>query len=241
VLWTMPFLLGFAAVYRSYPQDLFWLKRFRRGVALIPVGMLILICSVYLMTLPSFTSTWEQIVIVNQKTDSKIGSSFIEFTSFDYLKGIEANIAGQQETINIRKCYRKTDYSLDMDWIKGSVSHSIQEDGEENILSLDTLCEFEKQPFTVNLKFECDEPIKVEECNVKYNQGRGNTVTMRWYSFPPKSLRPQLKLRVPKGGELKAEITATFLETPIEIKCEGENKHFIHRAEITRELELQSN
>jgi hypothetical protein len=241
VLWTMPFLLGFAAIYRSYSQDLFWLKRFRHGVALIPVGMLILICSVYLMTLPSFTSTWEQIVIVNQKTDSKIGSSFIEFTSFDYLKGIEANIAGQQETINIRKCYRKTDYSLDMDWIKGSVSHSIQEDGEENILSVDALCKFEKQPFTVNLKFECDEPITVEECSVKYNQGRGNTVTMRWYSFPPKSLRPQLKLRVPKGGELEAEVTATFLETPIEIQCEGENKHFIHRAEITQELELHRN
>jgi len=64
---------------------------------------------------------------------------------------------------------------------------------------------------------------------------------MRWYSFPPKSLRPQLKLRVPKGGELEAEVTATFLETPIEIQCEGENKHFIHRAEITQELELHRN
>ncbi len=240
VLWTMPFLLGFAAVYRSYPGDLFWLKKFRRGVVLIPVGMLILICSVYLMTLPSFTSTWEQVVTVTQKTDSKTGDSFIEFASFDYLKGIEANIAGRQETIDIRKCYRKTDYPLDMDWIKGSVSHSIQEDGEENILSLDNLCEFERQPFTVNLKFECDEPITVEECSVKYAQGRDNSVTMRWYSFPPKSLRPQLKLRIPEGGELKAEVTATFLETPIEIKCEGENKHFIHRAEITQEIELQS-
>jgi hypothetical protein len=240
-LWTMPFLLGFAAIYRSYPKDLFWLKRFRHKVALIPVGILILICSIYLMTLPSFTSTWEQIVTVTQKTDSKSDSSSIEFASFDYLKGIKANIDGQQEAINIRKSYKKTDFPLEMDWIEDSVSYSLQEDGEENILDLDALLEFEKQPFAVNLEFECDKPFTVEECSVKYNQRKNNKVSIRWYSFPPTSLSPQLKLRMPKEGELKAEITATFLETPLEIKCEGKNKHFIHRAEITRQIELQIN
>jgi len=238
VIFSMPFLLGFAAIYRSYPKDLLWLKRFRHKVALIPVGGLILLCSAYLMTLPSYTSTWEQVVSVTQKYDSTTNSSSIEFSSFDYLKGIGVDISGQQEIINIGKSYRKTDYPLGMDWIKDSVSCRVEEEGEEKILNLDALLEFEKQPFTVNIKFECDEAITVDECSVKYNHRKDNRITIRWYSFPPKSLNPQLRLRVPKEAELKAEITATFLETPMEIRCEGENKHFIHRASITKDIDL---
>jgi pimeloyl-ACP methyl ester carboxylesterase len=44
---------------------------------------------------------------------------------------------------------------------------------------------------------------------------------------------------MPKDSSLTAEITATFLETPLNIQCQGDNKHFIHRAIVTRELELK--
>jgi hypothetical protein len=125
-----------------------------------------------------------------------------------------------------------------MNWIKDSVSCRMEEEGEEKILNLDALLEFEKQPFTVNIKFECEEPITVEDCSVKFNQRKDNRVTIQWYSFPPKSLHPQLRLRLPKEAELKAEMTATFLETPLEIRCEGENKHFIHRASISKDIDL---
>jgi hypothetical protein len=241
VICTMPFLLGFAAIYRSYPRDLFWLKRFRLKASLIPVGALILICSVYLVTLPSYTSTWEQTVTVTQKIGDKQESSFIEFASFDYLKEIEVKTGSQWETINIWKSFQTKDYPLEMGWIEDTVSYNLQEDGEENIWDLKALFEFGKQPFSVNLELECDKSFTVEESNVKYNQSKNNTVSVRWYSFPPTHLNPQLKLRIPKEGELKAEIRATFLETPLEIACKGKNKHFIQRAEISRQIELQSN
>lgn len=239
ILFAMPFLLGFVAVYRSYKGDLFGLKRFRLKWALVPVAALILLCSVYLMTLPSYNSTWEHGVRVNQKYDGKENRTFVEFVGFDYLKGISANIAGQQETMNMRKSYRKIERSLDMDWVKDNVTYRIEEDGDEKIMELDTLLEFEKQPFTVNVKFECVEPITVEECSVKYSHTKDTRVTMYWYSFPPKSIRLRLKVRVPKDSSLTGEITATFLETPLDIQCEGENTHFTHRAIINREIELK--
>jgi hypothetical protein len=99
--------------------------------------------------------------------------------------------------------------------------------------------EFEKQPFTVYVKFDCREPITVEECSVEYNQRGDSRVTMYWYCLPPKRLRPRLKVRVPKDSSLTGEITATFLETPLDIQCEGDNKHFMNRAIITRDLELK--
>jgi hypothetical protein len=126
-----------------------------------------------------------------------------------------------------------------MDWVKDNVTYRVEEDGEEQIMELDTLLEFEKQPFSVHVKFECVKPITVEECSVKYNHGKDTRVTMYWYSYPPKSLRPRLKVRVPKDSSLTAEITATFLETPLDIQCQGDNKHFTHRAIITRDIELK--
>ncbi len=238
-LFAMPFLLGFVAVYRSYKGDLFGLKRFRLNWALVPIAVLIIVSSIYLMTVPSYTSTWEQEVRVNQRYDGKEDNTFVEFVSFDYLKGISADIAGQQETMNMRKSYRKIEHSLDMDWVRDNVTYRIEEDGDEKIMELDTLLEFEKQPFSVNLKVECVEPITVEECSVKYSHGKDTRVTMYWYSFPPKSLRPRLKVRVPKNSSLTARITATFLETPLDIECEGENTHFTHRAIVTRDIELK--
>ncbi len=238
-LFAMPFLLGFVAVYRSYKGDLFGLKRFRRKWALVPVAVLILVCSVYLLTLPSYTSTWEQEVRVNQRYDAKDNSTFIEFVSFDYLKDISANIAGQQESVNKRKSYLKIERPLDMDWVKDDVTVRIDEQGEEKIVDVDALLEFEKRPYTVNLKLECDFPLTIEECSVKYRQGKDERVTMYWYSFPPKSLRPRLKARVPKDATMSAEVTATFLETPLDIQCEGENKYFVHRAIVTRDIELK--
>jgi hypothetical protein len=75
-----------------------------------------------------------------------------------------------------------------MDWVKDNVTYRVEEDGEEQIMELDTLLEFEKQPFSVNLKFECDLPITVEE---------------------------------------------------LDIQCQGDNKHFTHRAIITRDIKLK--
>lgn len=238
-LFAMPFLLGFAAVYRSYKGNLFGLNWFRLKWALVPIAVLILVCSIYLMTVPSYTSTWEQEVRVNQRYDGKEDSTFVEFVSFDYLKGISADIAGQQETLNKRKSYLKIERPLDMDWIKGDVWFQAEEDEEEKAVDVDAQLEFEKQPFSVNLKFECDLPITVEECSVKYRHRKDTRVTMYWYSFPPKNLRPHLKVRVPKDSSLTAEITATFLETPLDIKCQGDNKHFTHRTIITREIKLK--
>jgi pimeloyl-ACP methyl ester carboxylesterase len=238
-LFMMPFVLGFAAVYRSYKGDLFGLKRFRLKEALIPIAVLILVCSIYLMTLPSYTSTWEQEVRVNQKYDGKEKSTFVEFVSSDYLKGITVNIDGQEESLNARTSYRKIERPLEIDWIEDRVTYRVEEEGDEKILDLDALLEFEKQPFSINVRFECEQAMTVEECSVKYRNGRGRRVTLYWYSYPPKSLRPRLKVRVPKESSLTAEITATFLEPPLEIHCEGENKHFIHRAIVERELELE--
>jgi hypothetical protein len=234
-LWTMPYLLGFAAVYRSYPADLFWLKRFRRPIALVPLAVLIIGVAIYLLTLPSYSSKWEQQVKITQKLDGDKNKTFIEFSSSDYLKEITANIDGKEETIDRRKCFKKMEYPLEMDWLKEEYACQSEEKGADKLIKAKFRLELEKQPFTVSLKLKSDMPLKIEESNVKYVK-RKKTATISWYSFPQQILQPELRLLIPKEAKLEAEIIVDFLETPIAISCGGKNKCFIYRAEISKKL-----
>jgi len=237
-IWSMPLMLGFASVRYSTPRDLFWLNRFQKSVFLLPVVVLIVAWSAYLLTLPSYTSTWEQVVHVNQRYDGEKDKTYIEFASGDYLKGIEADIAGKAERLDSRAGLKEIDYPLDLNWIKDSVTLQTEEQGEDKIVHMDVGLEFEKQPFTVSMDLKCSLPFSVEESSVRYQKRIQDKATIRWYSFPPLSLKPRLTLKMPKEAELKAELEANFLETPLSIACEGENKHFMHRAIIKRELDL---
>jgi hypothetical protein len=237
ILWSMPFLLGFAAVYSSYSGDVFWLKRFRRIISIVPIVILIIGGAVYLSTQPSYTSIWEQEVSVIQKYDGEENKTSIEFSSSDYLREIKANINGKEETVDLRKCLKKIDYPLEMNWLKDKITSQVEEKGADKLISLKSLLDFEKQPYTVSLKLKSDKAFKIEESNVKYSKSKKNA-NIRWHSFPQRSLLSELKLRLPKGAELSAEIFASFLDTPIPISCAGKNKHFIYRAQITRKLDL---
>jgi hypothetical protein len=237
-LFSMPFLLGFAAVYRSFSGDLFWLKRFRHKIALVPIGILIIGGAIYLYILPSYTTTWEQPVTINQKYDAEKNRTFIEFASSDYLKNIEATINGKVEKMNMWACTKEIDYPLDLNWLKVGYLCQPIEEGEEKIVNLNMMLEFERLPFTVSIELESDSTISIEECNVRYNQRGNNRVTMAWYSFPQGTLQPELKIRLPKDAALNAEVAVRFLETPVSISCKGENKHFVHRAVVTKKIDL---
>jgi hypothetical protein len=237
-LWTMPFLLGFAAVYRSHSGDLFGLKRIRRPFALVPLGVLIIGCAVYLLSLPSYVLPWEQVVKVTQKWDAQKDKTSIEFSSGDYLRGIEADINGQTQVLNEWSCVKEIEYPLDLDWVKDKVVSQSEEKGAERIIDLAIGLEFTKQPYSVSLRLKSDEPLVIEDCNVKYAAKGKKSAVINWFSYPQGSLEPKLKLRLSKNAKIEAEVSATFLDQPVPVSCRGKNKFFVYRAFITRKINL---
>lgn len=237
ILWSQPFLLGFAAVCRSSGRDLFGLKSFRRLITIIPIGILIIGGAACLQTLAGYEPPWEQKVTVTQNLDGENNNSFVEFASLDYLRGIRANINGEEELISIRSCRKKIAIPFEMDWLKESISAVSGEKGTEESVRVRIQLDFEKQPYAVTLRLNSDQPFAIEESNVNYSLKK-NQATIRWFSFPPLSLQPEIELTLPKEAKLNAEIIATFLETALPITCTGENKWFVHRAEIHKKLDI---
>lgn len=237
-LWAMPFLLGFAAVYRSYSRDLFGLKRFRRPFTLVPLGVLIIGVAIYLLTLPSYTLPWEQVVTITQKWDAQKDKTSIEFSSGDYLRGIEADINGQTQVLNEWSCVKEIEYPLDQDWVKEKVVSRSEEKGAERIIDLAIALDFAKQPFSVSLRLKSDKALVIEDSNVKYAARGKKGVVITWFSYPQGSLEPKLKLRLPKDAKIEAEASATFLDQAVPVSGKGKNKFFVYRAFITRKINL---
>jgi len=237
VLWTMPFLLGFAAAYRSARGDLWGLKQFRRLIALIPIGIFVIGGAVYLRTVPAYDGPWEQEVTVTQKLDAE-NKTAVEFSSFGYLKGIKATIDGREVTLDERAPFKKIEMPLVMNWLKEQVTSQTEEKGAQTIAHLKLQLDFEKAPLTVSLRLKSDRPFSLDKANVNYRHKK-NQATIRWAHNPGQSLMPELDVGLPKGAKLDAEIIATFLEVPVPISCAGKNIFFIQRAEIKRKVNLR--
>jgi len=233
VLWTMPFLLGFAAVQRSARSDLWALKRFRRPIALIPIGILIIAGAFFLRKVPAFEAPWEQEVRVIQKLDAE-GRTSVEFSSFGNFKGIRATIDGREVVLDERG-FKKVEVPLEMNWLKEQVTCRSEDKEGQTIAHLGFRLDFEKPPFTVNLILKSDRPFEVDGATVKY-QHKKNRAAIRWAHSPGQSLLPEMDIRFPKGARLDAEIRATFLDVPASVSCEGKDIHVIRRAEVKRRV-----
>ncbi len=236
MIWTMPYLLGFSAVYRSSSKDLLGMRRFRKPFALIPLGILVIGGAVYLKTLPAYDGPWEQEVFITQKQDAE-NQTAIEFMSSGYLRGIKAEIDGQTEILEGKRSFRKFNRPLEMDWLNEEVTTQTEDRESERLVRLNIRLDFEKQPYQVTLRLKSSRPFTVENANVRYRH-RKNRAIISWSTHPPQILEPEIDLVLPPEAKLEAEIVATFLEAPLPVSCQDENIHFIHRAELTRKVEL---
>ena len=236
IFWTMPYLLGFAAVYRSATGDLLAIRRFRRPVALVPIGILIIGGVVYLKTLPAYDGPWEQDVVVTQRLDAE-DKTAIEFMTSGTLRGIRAEIGGREESPDEKGSFQRIDRPLEMDWLKEEFNSQTEERGSERSIRLQARLDFERPPYQVTLRLKSDHPFTVAGANVRYRH-RKNRVTVTWSTHPPLTLQPEMVLVLPVEAGLAADIRATFLETPVPVLGRGRTVHFVHRAEIERQVEI---
>ena len=238
LIWSQPFLLGFAAVYRSSGGDLFGLKPFRQPLSLVPVGVLIFAGGFYLCRTPSYAPPWSQSVIVLERAGGEAAGTAIEISSGDYLKGITADVAREGQNTRERSCCVKTRRGAGDGLAPRRRRFQARTEGRGQRVTgarFDFL--FSRQPFNVSLRLWSDKPLRVKEANVHYAKGKKSAV-LRWVQYPPPHLEPELMIALQEGASLEAEVTAVFLDLPLAIRCQGRDKSFVYRSQLTRRLHL---
>lgn len=236
ILWTMPFLLGFAAVERTGKGGLWALKQFRRSFALVPIGILVFAAAFYLRAVPDFEAPWEREVRVISKLDAA-GRTAVEFSTFGNFRGIRATIDGREVLRDEPGAYKRIEMPLEMDWLNEQVDVQKEVQDGRTTARLKFRLDLEKPPFTVNLRLRSDRTFEVSGANVKYRH-RKSRAAVRWAHHPGQSLTPEFEIFVPDGARLDAEIKVDFLDFPAGLACEGEDVHFIRRSEISRKFNV---
>ncbi len=237
IFWSQPFLLGFAAVYRSSGTDLFGLRGFRRPLTLIPLGILLAVGAVWLARQPGYARPWEQEVRVSQKFDAANDTTTVELSSGDYLRGVRVEIGGRVEDITAKTCFKAVDFPLEMNWLKATVRPQLAASAGEKLARVGFELTFERQPYAVTLRLRSNRPFRVETSNVHHRR-RKNRLAVSWQYFPARVLKPEFELRLEPEATLDADIRAVFLEAPVPVVCLGENRHFVRRSEIIRRIDI---
>ena len=92
---ALPFVYGFAAVYRGAGGDLFWLRRFRTAPALAGLLLALVACGVYLSGQTVYDTRWQKQVRAEQRYTVGAEKSTLKITGGEYLQGLHVNIAGK--------------------------------------------------------------------------------------------------------------------------------------------------
>jgi len=165
------------------------------------------------------------------------GRTAIEFSSFGSLRGIRVSVDGREVVRDEGRAYKKIEMPLAMDWLKEQASIQSDIRDSRTVSRVKFRLEFEKPPFTVNLRLKSDRPFEVVGATVRYRHKK-NRAAVRWAHNPGPILTPELEILLPPGARLEAEIRADFLDFPGLLTCEGEGVHFIRRSEVSRRVNI---
>ena len=237
LFWSNPFLLGFAAVYRSSGRDLFALKKFRRPWSLVPLGALLIAGGAWLAAGPGYARPWLQEVAVVEKDEGAGRAAVIELASGDYLRGVRLEFGGRREEIAARTCGKVFPLPLDLNWLKVGSRSEVVDGQERRLVKLGLDLDFAVPPYEVSLRLRSDRPFRLEAANVGFRRKK-RQVLATWRYYPAMSLRPEFEIRLPGEATLEGEIRAVFAAQALPVVCSGENLHFVRRTEVRRRVTL---
>lgn len=196
---TLPFVHGFAAIYRGSGVDLLWLKRFRAGGGFVVVLLAAAIVSGYLIAQPVYDAKWFNTVRVEHRYDANADSGALAIRGSEYLDGLGGTVNGRDTVFSgrINSAMLEEAAAFPVRWL--DVSHELDAVSQTTdttwrlgrTLTLRSLF----RPLRVNVIYESDSPFEVtspwahgarsRETGVRETDRRK---VFRWYAFPDSHL-----------------------------------------------------
>ncbi|HAL57897.1 MAG TPA: hypothetical protein DCP63_15910 [Bacteroidetes bacterium] len=238
-LWSFPFLLGFAAVRLDVQKGFTWLTMFRTRWGVIASGGAFILCIVFLLTQPSFSEHWRQLITVEQSFDLDSLDGTVTVKSPEYLDGARIQF-GRIDTILGRTCSATLGAVRDSGdpWLKVERSIETVESDSSTSVSLLLRVSTTHRPYTLrvgfstekNSLFDADSPLGIVK-----SDGRAY---LSWYSFPDTSLLIPLSLIIRRGARLDELVEATFVQEAATVRLEKEGSSVIRRTHLSKETHL---
>jgi len=245
-LFSLPFVFGFAAVYRGAGKDLFWLGRFRTAPALAGLLLALVACGIYLSGRTVYDTRWQQQVRAEQRFTVGTEKSTLKITGGEYLRGLHVVVAGKETTLTSRTTQFAPDLpdSSRVEWAVFRSSTSTKPDTSasdtlEHIEHLLTL-ESTNRPLAVQVVYRSSAPFSLFSSWSLGGRRRGDTNSdrvkvMSWYAFPECPIEIPVSLALQPGQEVTETVELTYDRLPAPVQIDRELTTVSKRTIVVRE------
>ena len=236
-VFSMPFVFGFAGIYRSSGIDLLWLKKFRsnRGVV-VATGLLVCV-AVYLMLRPVYDARWYNNIIVEQRFDLGADSSKIELKGSEYLNGTMMHAGGWEmkftEQTNLHDFSPSGPTVVRWASLERRVD-SVESVADTVIIQRNVRLHSLLRPFTVSISYRSDTPFTVRSQwshggTPRLGRESDNLKIFSWYCFPDTNLVIPVIFRLRQGQKVAERIEITYDSLALDLHLQREFTNMQYR------------
>ena len=240
-LLSLPFVFGFATIYKASGRDLLWLRKFRTRSGLTTVLVAVLGLFVYLLMRPVYDARWYSSILVEQRYEIGADSSTIELRGSDYLDGTTMRAGHSQMALTGRTNYYRyaPEHPLIVKWASLeqrvdttiAVEDSVSLTREVRLRSL-------LRPYTVTMSYTSELPFTVTSQwshggNLRLGRETDKRKIFSWYSFPDTNLDVPISFGLAKGQRVTERVEITYDSLACDLCLEREFTNMQYRTVIS--------
>jgi hypothetical protein len=233
---SLPFMHGFAAVYRGSGVDLLWLKRFRNNKGVIAISLAMVAVVVYLLTQPVYGKLWYSNLRVEQQYRVGGDTSSVVIRGSEYLSGVSGRIGGRDTLFDERSNFASLNGARDykVSWLSVAAGNVLSSRSSDSTWNVERNLEVHSRirPLRVNLWYDSNEPFDVSS---EWTHGARSAdprlretdrrKVFRWYSFPDTLLTIPVTFTLRDTQRVIENVEVIFdsVEYPINLQREFTN------------------
>jgi hypothetical protein len=240
---SLPFVFGFAAIYRGSGVDVFWLKKFRGRAGLIASSVGVIGVAVYLLAQPVYGKLWYSNIRVEQAHTLGVDSMTMMIRSSEALDGVRGSINGRdtsfagrgnsaalplsKQKVEWTTVVRKTTPPLQLSDSMLSVERRVHIASQFRPLRIDAYYESE-QPFEIASPWA--HGPKMPDPSQRENERRKH---FRWMYFPDSLLDVPVTFTVRDSQQVNERIEIVFDSAAYPIRLHRAFTNVSYRTVVT--------
>jgi hypothetical protein len=218
---AIPFVYGFAAVWRTGKGDLFWLRRFSTQRAWVVLVPLVVILSVALSMRPVYDARWQKAVRIEERYEMGADSSSLRIKGSEFLDGLRVSIAGRDTVLH--GCVTTFEPTLGIGsavrWLAVTTDEQIRKDSTvaDSLRVVQRIVRLvgDRRPLLLELRYRSEKPLDVRSPWSFGARRSGdlkgvNGKTLTWYAFPDSIMDVPVTLTLKPGQKVIESLNATY-------------------------------
>ncbi len=241
---SLPFVYGFAAIYRGSGTDLLGLRRFRSRSGLMVTLLATIGVMGYLLAQPVYDKLWFNGVSIIHRYDMEADTGSLVIRGSEYLRGLSGSIAGRDTTLDGR------DNLLDVPeakgvrvgWVDVHRTNSRPTAISDSIRRMDRMLAVRSafRPLRMDVVYESEQPfdIRSEWAHGPKTPDRRMRETdrrkvFRWYAFPDTFLTVPVTFFLRDTQRVRENVEILFDSVTYPIRLAREFTNVQYRTTIT--------